>query len=71
MNMTLNDAFNKATNGDRRLIIYRDYEKRRVAAQGEWFKDHMINYREKHRADLVELIGESMTTVTVALKEEK
>lgn len=69
--MTLNDAFKKASDGDRRLTIYRDYEKRHVAAQGKWFEDHILNYGEEHAFDPVELIGESLTSVTVALKEAR
>lgn len=69
--MTLNDAFEKATIKDRRLTVYSDFENRKIAIAGYWYEDHVLDYREKHMIDPVELIGESMTSVTVALKEGK
>lgn len=67
--MTLNDSFEMAVEGDRRLTIYSDYESRKTAAAGYWYEDHMLNYRESHQNDPVELIGEGMKSVTVALKK--
>lgn len=69
--MTFNDAFEKATVKDRRLVLYEDYENRKVAIAGYWYEEHMLNYRAEHMDDPVELVGEGLRSVTVAKKEDR
>lgn len=66
--MTVKDVFRKAAKGDLRITIYEDYRHGLVAVQGEWYQEHMEDYKKKHGREKVELIGESLVTITVAKK---
>lgn len=68
--MTINDVFKKATFGNRKVRVFDDYKAGSVAVYGNWYEDRMMEYREKHEADPVELISENDVLICVALKGE-